>query len=111
MRAIWPRCTASTCGELERIGRVDAELHAWRALDGLRADPGRWGQDAVYVYGFDDLTALERDAIETLARVVGVQVTVSLTYEPARAALSARAQVARGAAGDRGSNPGAAGAG
>ena len=80
-------------GELKRIGRVDAELHAWRALDGLRADPGRWGQDAVYVYGFDDLTALERDAIETLARVVGVQVTVSLTYEPARAALSARAQV------------------
>ncbi len=81
-------------GELERIGRVDSELHGWRALDALRADPRRWGEDSVYVYGFDDLTALQRDAIETLARVVGVQVTVSLTYEPARVALSARAPIA-----------------
>ena len=31
--------------ELERIGRVDAELYAWRALDALRAEPGRWGQE------------------------------------------------------------------
>ena len=45
------------------------------------------------MYGFDDLTAIERDAIETLARIVGVEVTVSLTYEPERAALSARAEV------------------
>ena len=51
------------------------------------------GAGAVYVYGFDDLTAIERDAVETLARIVGVEVTVSLTYEPARAALSARAEV------------------
>ncbi|HUO73533.1 MAG TPA: PD-(D/E)XK nuclease family protein [Solirubrobacteraceae bacterium] len=79
--------------ELDRVGRVDAELYAWRALDALRAEPGRWGQDSVFVYGFDDLTALERDAVETLARIVGVDVTVSLTYEPARAALTARAEV------------------
>ncbi len=80
--------------ELDRLGRVDPDLYAWRALDALRAEPGRWGNDPVYVYGFDDLTALERDAIETLARVCGADVTVSLTYEPARAALSARAEVA-----------------
>jgi RecB family exonuclease len=79
--------------ELERLGRVDAELFAWRALDALRAAPGRWGTTPVFVYGFDDLTALERDAIETLARIVGVEVTVSLTYEPGRPALSARATV------------------
>jgi ATP-dependent helicase/DNAse subunit B len=78
--------------ELDRIVRVDAELYAWRALDALRAAPGRWGDEPVFVYGFDDLTALERDAIETLSRVVGVEVTVSLTYEPGRAALSARAE-------------------
>ena len=72
--------------ELERIGRADRELHAWRALDALRADPARWGTDPVFVYGFDDLTALERDAIETLARIVGVDVTVSLAYEPGRTA-------------------------
>jgi ATP-dependent helicase/DNAse subunit B len=80
--------------ELHRIGRVDSELYTWRALDALRAEPGRWGSDSVFFYGFDELTALERDAVETLSRVVGVEVTVSLTYEPGRAALAARAEAA-----------------
>ena len=79
--------------ELDRISRVDAELGAWRALDALRAAPGSWGATPVFVYGFDDLTALERDAVETLARVTGAPVTVSLTYEPGRMALAARAEV------------------
>src|SRR5947209_4086955 len=79
--------------ELERLRRDDAERHSWRALDALRAQPGRWGDTALFFYGFDDLLPLERDAIETLSRVVGVEVTVSLTYEPGRAALSARAEV------------------
>ena len=78
--------------ELERLRRVDADLFAWRALDALRAAPGRWGADAVFFYGFDDLTNLERDAIETLARLAGADVTVSLTYEPGREALTARAE-------------------
>jgi ATP-dependent helicase/DNAse subunit B len=79
--------------ELSELGRVDGDLHAWRALDALRAAPGRWGDDPVFFYGFDDLHPLERDAVETLARVVGVQVTVSLTYEAQRTALGARAEV------------------
>jgi ATP-dependent helicase/DNAse subunit B len=79
--------------ELDRIGRVDAELYASRALDALRDAPGRWGSEPVFVYGFDDLTAIERDAIETLCRIVGVDVTVSLTYEAGRTALGARAEV------------------
>jgi ATP-dependent helicase/DNAse subunit B len=79
--------------ELDRIGRVDSELYAWRALDALREQPGRWGVEPVFVYGFDDLTAIECDAVETLSRIVGVEVMVSLTYEPGRAALSARAEV------------------
>jgi ATP-dependent helicase/DNAse subunit B len=78
---------------LDQLGRVDAELYAWRALDALRAAPDRWGPEPVFFYGFDDLHALERDAIETLARVVGVEVTVSLSYEAGRTALSARADV------------------
>jgi ATP-dependent helicase/DNAse subunit B len=77
---------------LEELGRVDAELYAWRALDALRAAPDRWGTAPVFFYGFDDLHPLERDAIETLARVVGAEVTVSLTYEAGRAALTARAE-------------------
>ena len=78
---------------LDQLGRVDAELYAWRALDALRAAPDRWGSEPVFFYGFDDLHPLERDAIETLARIVGVEVTVSLTYEAGRVALSSRAEV------------------
>ncbi|MBV9717125.1 MAG: exodeoxyribonuclease V subunit gamma [Solirubrobacterales bacterium] len=76
---------------LERIGRVDRDLFAWRALDALRDAPGRWGSEAVFFYGFDDLHPLQRDAVQTLAGVVGAEVTVSLTYEAGRAALAARA--------------------
>src|ERR1019366_2449234 len=79
--------------ELERLGRVDGELFAWRALDALRGAPGRWGGEPVFLYGFDDLHPLERDAVETLSRVVGVEVMVSLTYEAGRAALQARAEL------------------
>src|SRR5947209_17802930 len=70
--------------ELERLGRVDGELFLWRALDALRDTPGAWGATPVFFYGFDDLTALEQDAIETLARPAGAEVTVSLTYEAGR---------------------------
>jgi superfamily I DNA/RNA helicase/RecB family exonuclease len=89
------RIYAAYARELEALGRVDRELFAWRALDALRADPGSWTRptaEAVFVYGFDDLTPLERDAVETLARIPGVEVTVSLTYEPGREALTARAE-------------------
>lgn len=76
---------------LDRLRRVDPELFAWRALDALRADPRAWGATPVFLYGFDDLTPLERDAVETLARVADAEVTVSLTYEPGRAAFAGRA--------------------
>ena len=46
----------------------------------------------MFFYGFDELTPLQRDAVETLSRIVGVPVTVSLTYEAGRAALAARAE-------------------
>ncbi|HEY1523493.1 MAG TPA: PD-(D/E)XK nuclease family protein [Solirubrobacteraceae bacterium] len=78
---------------LEEMGRVDRELYVWRALDALRAAPGRWGADQVFFYGFDDLHPLERDAVETLAGAVETQVTLSLTYEAGRPALQARAEV------------------
>ena len=79
--------------ECAQRGWVDGERFAWGAIDALRERPERWGRDAVFFYGFDDLTRLERDAVETLARVVGADVTVSLTYEAGRAALRARAEV------------------
>ena len=78
---------------LARLGYLDSELFTWRALDALRLAPGRWGAHPVFFYGFDDLHELERDAVETLARVVGAEVTVSLTFEAGRPALSARAEL------------------
>jgi ATP-dependent helicase/DNAse subunit B len=79
---------------LERLGRVDGDLFAWRALDALRAAPGAWGATPVFLYGFDDLTPLERDAVETLARIAGADVTVSLSYERGRSAFAGRAGTA-----------------
>ncbi len=89
------RCTSPTRVSSSGSGASTAELFAWRALDALRAAPRRWGATPVFFYGFDDMTALERDAIETLSRIVEAQVTASLTYEPGRVALAARATVAQ----------------
>ncbi|HTB69349.1 MAG TPA: PD-(D/E)XK nuclease family protein [Solirubrobacteraceae bacterium] len=77
--------------ELDRLGRIDVERRAVRALDALRERPSLWGGAPVAFYGFDDLTALQLDAIETLGAVVDAPVTVSLAYEPGRAAFAGRA--------------------
>ena len=53
-------------------------------------DPRRWGGTPLFLYGFDDLTRPQLDAIETLAVHCGADVTVSLTYEPGRAAFAGR---------------------
>jgi ATP-dependent helicase/DNAse subunit B len=78
---------------LEAAGLVDRELFAWRALDALRREPARWRGTAVFVYGFDDFTRLELDALETLARHCEADVTVSLPFEPGREAFKAVAGV------------------
>src|SRR5204863_6751888 len=70
--------------ELDATGLADRELFAWRALDALRREPHRWGPTPVFVYGFDDFTALELDALETLAGRCEADVTVSLPFEPGR---------------------------
>ncbi len=73
---------------LERAERPDAVRHAVAALDALREQPSRWRDTPVLLYGFDDLTALQRDLVETLSGPVGTAVTVTLPYEPGRAAFS-----------------------
>jgi len=70
---------------------VDEEQRALRAFDVLRRKPALWGGRPVLFYGFDDLTRLQLDAIETLGSRVDAPVTVSLTYEPGRAAFAGRA--------------------
>ncbi|HEX4187841.1 MAG TPA: PD-(D/E)XK nuclease family protein [Solirubrobacteraceae bacterium] len=76
---------------LERLGRLDGEQRAVAAFDALRERPSLWGGTPVLFYGFDDLTRLQLDAIDTLGRVVAAKVTVSLAYEPARVAFAGRA--------------------
>jgi ATP-dependent helicase/DNAse subunit B len=76
---------------LDRIGRLDSEQRAVGALDALRRAPALWQDTPVLFYGFDDLTPLQLDAIETLGSVVGAEVTVSLAYEAGRTAFAGRA--------------------
>ena len=77
--------------ELERMGLTDPEQRAVDALDELRRTPSRWGGTPVLFYGFDDLTRLQLDAIETLGRVVDAAVMVSLAFERGRVAFAGRA--------------------
>jgi len=76
---------------LREIGRRDEQQRALEALDALRREPARWGARPVLVYGFDDLTPLQLEAICTLGADVGADVTVSLTFEAQRAAFAGRA--------------------
>src|SRR4051794_15567197 len=76
---------------LDALGRSDREGAAWAVLDALRAEPARWGTRPVFLYGFDELTRAQLDAIDTLARLAGAEVCVALPYEPGRHALAGSA--------------------
>src|SRR3954451_21330070 len=76
---------------LEALGRPDREGAAWAALDALRAEPACWGTRPVFLYGFDELTRAQLDAIDTLARLAGAGGCVALPYEPGRHALAGSA--------------------
>ncbi|MGH2834902.1 MAG: PD-(D/E)XK nuclease family protein, partial [Solirubrobacteraceae bacterium] len=86
------------CGVYERyqrslteMRRSDRELRWLAALDALRRKPALWAEQPVLIYGFDDLTELQFDAIETLGAVVDSDLYVSLAYEPGRVAFAGRA--------------------
>src|SRR4051794_36220293 len=68
------RLSGASRDVLDRVGRPDARLHALAALDALRLDPSLWGGTPVFLYGFDDLTPLQRYAVETLAVQCGADV-------------------------------------
>ncbi len=76
---------------LERLGRVDRELHERAALDAITLAPERWRATPVFCYGFDDLDPLQLAVIETLASRVDAPVTLSLPGEAGRKALAGRA--------------------
>src|SRR5437764_1806440 len=79
---------------LERAGRADDAALARGALAGVRAEPARWGGTPVFLYGFDDFTGLELEAIGALAGPVGADVTASLTFQDGHPAFAGRARTA-----------------
>ena len=98
---------------LERCGRDRRreQRRGTAALDELRRRPALWRGTPVLFYGFDDLTRLQIDTIETLGGVVGARVMVSLTYEPGRTAFAGRAATFAALAPLAGEHTRAAGAG
>jgi ATP-dependent helicase/DNAse subunit B len=89
---------------LEAAGLVDTELFAWQALERLRHEPHRWGRTPVFVYGFDQFTELQLEALEVLADRSEADVVVSLPYERGSVAFKPLAPMferLRALAGDR----------
>jgi ATP-dependent helicase/DNAse subunit B len=71
--------------ELDELGLWDRDLLRAHAVDRLRGDLDAWHGEPVFAYGFEDLTAAEWALLGTLAG--RTDVTVSLPYEPGRAAF------------------------
>ncbi len=73
--------------ELDRLGLRDRYLVRRTAIERLRSDLDSWSGQPVFAYGFEDLTAAEWALLEALAG--RTEVTVSIPYEPGRAAFAA----------------------
>ena len=77
---------ASYREELDRLGLWDRDLLRRRAVERLRSELDAWDGRPVFAYGFEDLTGAEWGLLEALA--ARAEVTVSLPYEPGRAAFA-----------------------
>ncbi|HSL64985.1 MAG TPA: hypothetical protein VK874_10040, partial [Gaiellaceae bacterium] len=73
--------------ELDALGLADRELRRAAAVERLASDFDAWQGEPVFAYGFEDLTAAEWALLAALAG--RADVTVSLPYEPGRAAFAA----------------------
>src|SRR5207249_5577688 len=71
--------------ELDRLELRDRDLLRRHAADRIGNELGAWNGAPVFAYGFEDLTGAEWALIQALAW--RVEVTVSLPYEPNRAAF------------------------
>jgi ATP-dependent helicase/nuclease subunit B len=71
--------------ELQALGRSNRGIRRRAAVERLRSDLGAWTGAPVFAYGFEDLTGAEWALLEALA--ARTDVTVSLPYEPGRAAF------------------------
>lgn len=75
---------------MEEHGLATGELLAASAIAKMEEQPQLWGDTPVMLYGFDDLTAIERDALRVLSGPVGADVMMTLTHEPGRVLFEAR---------------------
>ncbi|MGH3137903.1 MAG: PD-(D/E)XK nuclease family protein, partial [Gaiellaceae bacterium] len=73
--------------ELDRLGLRDRPGLRRAAVARLQRDLDSWHGEPVFAYGFEDLTAAEWALLEALAG--RADVTVSIPYEPGRAAFAA----------------------
>src|SRR5438093_8306315 len=71
--------------ELDRLGAWDRELERRHAAERIAGELDAWDGRPVFAYGFEDLTGAEWALVQALAG--RVEVTVSLPYEPNRAAF------------------------
>jgi ATP-dependent helicase/DNAse subunit B len=71
--------------ELDRLGLSDRDLRRRYAADRVAGELDAWDGRPVYAYGFEDLTGAQWRLLEAFAG--RVDVTVSLPYEPGRAAF------------------------
>jgi ATP-dependent helicase/DNAse subunit B len=78
--------------ELEALGRSNRGIRRRRAVESLRSELDAWGGQPVFAYGFEDLTGAEWALLEALA--ARAEVTVSLPYEPGRAAFASLTRTA-----------------
>src|ERR671937_2431157 len=73
--------------ELDRLDLWDRELERRHAAERAAGDLAAWNPRPVFAYGFEDLTGAQWALLEALA--ARADVTVSLPYEPGRAAFEA----------------------
>jgi ATP-dependent helicase/nuclease subunit B len=72
--------------ELDRLGLWDRDLLRRRAAERVAGELDAWSGEPVFAYGFEDLTGAEWALLQALAG--RSEVTVSIPYEPGRAAFA-----------------------
>jgi PD-(D/E)XK nuclease superfamily protein len=78
--------------ELDALGLSDRELERRYAAERVASELGSWDGRPVFAYGFEDLTGAQWALLEALAG--RAELTVSLPYEPGRAAFAALGRIA-----------------
>ena len=73
-------------GELDRLDLWDTDLLRRHAAERIESELDAWSGEPVFAYGFEDLTGAEWSLLQALAG--RTEVTVSIPYEPGRAAFT-----------------------